>query len=50
MCRRQRCVSSVAVPLVQVLQQIEEHKINIYQFPDSDYDEEEAAANRRLKV
>lgn len=32
-----------------VLQQIEEQKINIYQFPDTDYDEEEAAANRRLK-
>ena len=35
---------------MQVLQQIEEQKINIYQFPDTDYDEEEAAANRRLKV
>ena len=42
--------TSVSPSLVQVLQQIEEQKINIYQFPDTDYDEEEMAANKRLKV
>lgn len=47
---RNTSVSSVYSFLVQVLQQIEEQKINIYQFPDTDYDEEEVAANRRLKV
>lgn len=49
-CHTQCSVLSESVSWLQVLQQIEEQKINIYQFPDTDYDEEEAAANRRLKV
>jgi len=33
----------------RILQEIEEHKIRIYQFPDSEGDAEEAAANKKLR-
>ena len=34
----------------QILQEIEENGIKIYKFPDSEGDEEEAAANKKLRV
>ena len=34
----------------QVLQEIRECGINIYEFPDTDGDAEEAAANKKLRV
>ena len=36
--------------LTQILQEIQENGIKIYQFPDTDGDEEEAAANKKLRV
>ena len=37
-------------PPSQIMNEIVENGIKIYQFPDSDGDEEEAAANKRLRV
>ena len=37
-------------PHLQILREIEEHKIRIYQFPDMEGDAEEAAANKKLRV
>ena len=34
----------------QILQEIEEHGVKIYRFPDSGSDEEEAVANKKLRV
>ena len=35
---------------VQVLQEIIENGVKIYTFPDTEGDEEEAAANKKLRV
>ena len=37
-------------PHTQILQEVEENGIKIYEFPDTDGDVEEAAANKKLRV
>ena len=44
------CDVSLFVFHPQILQEIADNGINIYQFPDSQMDEEDDVANRVLKV